>query len=96
MENAGSLTIVTTARTKTGNHIDNFIISELEDIINMTIKLDGRLADRRLFPAININASSTNKEELLLSADEPAKMRVLRKMIGPMDEAPSLSYCASA
>ena len=86
LENGGSLTIVATARTKTGNRIDELILCELEDITNMEIKLDRRLADRRLYPAIDVNASATLKEELLLSEEVLTKMWVLRKVISPMDE----------
>ena len=86
VENGGSLTIVATALIETGSRMDEVIFEEFKGTGNMEIKLDRRLADRRLYPAININASATRKEELLLSEEELAKMWVLRKVIGPMDE----------
>ena len=86
VEHGGSLTIVATALIETGSRMDEVIFEEFKGTGNMEIKLDRRLADRRLYPAVNINASATRKEELLLSAEELAKMWVLRKVIGPMDE----------
>ena len=86
VENGGSLTIVATALIETGSRMDEVIFEEFKGTGNMEIKLDRRLADRRLYPAVNINASATRKEELLLSEEELAKMWVLRKVIGPMDE----------
>ncbi len=86
VENGGSLTIVATALIETGSRMDEVIFEEFKGTGNMEIKLDRRLADRRLYPAVNINASATRKEELLLSPEELAKMWVLRKVIGPMDE----------
>ena len=86
VEHGGSLTIVATALIETGSRMDEVIFEEFKGTGNMEIKLDRRLADRRLYPAVNINASATRKEELLLSPEELAKMWVLRKVIGPMDE----------
>ena len=86
VEDGGSLTIVATALIETGSRMDEVIFEEFKGTGNMEIKLDRRLADRRLYPAININASATRKEELLLTEQELAKMWVLRKVIGPMDE----------
>ena len=86
VEHGGSLTIVATGLIETGSRMDEVIFEEFKGTGNMEIKLDRRLADRRLYPAININASATRKEELLLSGGELAKMLVLRRVIGPMDE----------
>ena len=86
VEDGGSLTIVATALIETGSRMDEVIFEEFKGTGNMEIKLDRRLADRRLYPAININASATRKEELLLTEQELAKMWVLRKVVGPMDE----------
>ena len=86
VEYGGSLTIVATALIETGSRMDEVIFEEFKGTGNMEIKLDRRLADRRLYPAVNINASATRKEELLLSEEELGKMWVLRKVIGPMDE----------
>ena len=86
VEHGGSLTIMATALIETGSRMDEVIFEEFKGTGNMEIKLDRRLADRRLYPAVNINASATRKEELLLSQEELTKMWVLRKVIGPMDE----------
>ena len=86
VEHGGSLTIVATALIETGSRMDEVIFEEFKGTGNMEIKLDRRLADRRLYPAVNINASATRKEELLLSEEVLGKMWVLRKVIGPMDE----------
>ncbi len=86
IENGGSLTIVATALIDTGSRMDEVIFEEFKGTGNMEIHLDRKIADRRLFPAINIKKSGTRKEELLLSEEELAKMWVLRKVINPMDD----------
>jgi transcription termination factor Rho len=86
IEEGGSMTVIATALVDTGSRMDEVIFEEFKGTGNMEIKLDRRLADRRLYPAISINASATRKEELLLSPEELHKMWVLRKVIGPMDE----------
>ena len=67
--------------------MDEVIFEEFKGTGNMEINLDRKLADRRLFPAINIKKSSTRKEELLLTEEELQKVWVLRKVINPMDDA---------
>ncbi|MCF7927529.1 MAG: transcription termination factor Rho [Spirochaetales bacterium] len=86
IEEGGSLTIVATALIDTGSRMDEVIFEEFKGTGNMEINLDRRLADRRLFPAINIKKSGTRKEELLLTEEELNKMWVLRKVINPMDD----------
>jgi transcription termination factor Rho len=86
IENGGSLTIVATALIDTGSRMDEVIFEEFKGTGNMEIHLDRRIADRRLFPAINIKKSGTRKEELLLTEEELNKMWVLRKVINPMDD----------
>ena len=86
VEQGGSLTIVATALIETGSRMDEVIFEEFKGTGNMEIRLDRRIADRRLYPAMNVNQSATRKEELLLSEEELSKMWVLRKVIGPMDE----------
>lgn len=86
IEQGGSLTIVATALIETGSRMDEVIFEEFKGTGNMEINLDRKLADRRLFPAINIKRSGTRKEELLLSEDVLSKLWVLRKVIGPMDD----------
>ena len=87
IEEGGSLTIIATALIETGSRMDEVIFEEFKGTGNMEIKLERKLADRRLYPAMNIKASQTRKEELLLAPDELQKMWVLRKVINPMDDA---------
>ena len=87
VEEGGSLTIISTALIETGSRMDEVIFEEFKGTGNMEINLDRKLADRRLFPAINIKKSGTRKEELLLTEEELQKIWVLRKVINPMDDA---------
>ncbi|AEE17521.1 transcription termination factor Rho [Treponema brennaborense] len=87
VEEGGSLTIISTALIETGSRMDEVIFEEFKGTGNMEINLDRKLADRRLFPAINIKKSGTRKEELLLTEEELQKVWVLRKVINPMDDA---------
>ncbi|HET6485606.1 MAG TPA: transcription termination factor Rho, partial [Spirochaetia bacterium] len=86
IEEGGSLTIVATALIETGSRMDEVIFEEFKGTGNMEVILDRKLADRRLFPAINIKKSGTRKEELLLKEEELQKMWVLRKVINPMED----------
>ena len=86
VEQGGSLTIVATALIDTGSRMDEVIFEEFKGTGNMEIHLDRKMADRRIFPAINIKKSGTRKEDLLLTEAELGKMWVLRKVIGPMDD----------
>ncbi|NLL99911.1 MAG: transcription termination factor Rho [Treponema sp.] len=87
VEEGGSLTIISTALIETGSRMDEVIFEEFKGTGNMEINLDRKLADRRLFPAINIKKSGTRKEELLLTDEELQKIWILRKVINPMDDA---------
>ncbi len=87
VEEGGSLTIISTALIETGSRMDEVIFEEFKGTGNMEINLDRKLADRRLFPAINIKKSGTRKEELLLTEEELQKVRILRKVINPMVDA---------
>jgi transcription termination factor Rho len=87
VEDGGSLTIISTALIETGSRMDEVIFEEFKGTGNMEIDLDRKLADRRIFPAINIKRSGTRKEELLLTEEELQKIWVLRKVINPMDDA---------
>ena len=80
------MTIVATALIDTGSRMDEVIFEEFKGTGNMEINLDRKMADRRLYPAINIKKSSTRKEELLLTEEELSKMWVLRKVLSPMDD----------
>ncbi len=84
IENGGSLTIIATALVETGSRMDEVIFEEFKGTGNMEVHLDRRLADKRVFPAIDINKSGTRKEELLLADDVRAKVFVLRKVLSPM------------
>jgi transcription termination factor Rho len=86
IEEGGSLTIIATALIETGSRMDEVIFEEFKGTGNMEIKLERKLADRRQYPAMNIKASQTRKEELLLPPEELQKMWILRKAINPMDD----------
>ncbi|QEN06669.1 transcription termination factor Rho [Oceanispirochaeta crateris] len=86
IEHGGSLTIVATALVETGSRMDEVIFEEFKGTGNMELVLDRRLADKRVFPAINIKKSGTRKEDLLLSSEELNKMWLLRKVMNPMDD----------
>lgn len=87
VEEGGSLTIISTALIETGSRMDEVIFEEFKGTGNSEIDLDRKLAERRLFPAINIKKSGTRKEELLLTENELQKLWVLRKVINPMEDA---------
>jgi transcription termination factor Rho len=91
----GSLTIIATALIDTGSKMDDVIYEEFKGTGNMEIHLDRRIAEKRVFPAININRSGTRKEELLTHADELQKMWVLRKVLHPMDELAAVEFLLS-
>ncbi|MBR1535545.1 MAG: transcription termination factor Rho [Treponema sp.] len=87
IEEGGSLTIISTALIDTGSRMDEVIFEDFKGTGNSEIDLDRRLAERRLFPAINIKKSGTRKEELLLDEATLQKLWVLRKVINPMEDA---------
>lgn len=86
IEEGGSLTIAATALIETGSRMDEVIFEEFKGTGNMEVNLDRKMADRRLYPAINIKRSGTRKEDLLLEENELQKMWVLRKVINPMED----------
>lgn len=90
VEEGGSLTIISTSLIETGSRMDEVIFEEFKGTGNSEIDLDRKLAERRLFPAINIKKSGTRKEELLLSEGELQRMWILRKVLNPMDDADML------
>jgi transcription termination factor Rho len=92
IEEGGSLTILATALVDTGSKMDEVIYEEFKGTGNMEIHLDRRIAERRVFPAININRSGTRKEELLTEPDELQKLWVLRKVLHPMDELAAVEF----
>ncbi len=87
VEEGGSLTIISTSLIETGSRMDEVIFEEFKGTGNSEIDLDRKLAERRLFPAINIKKSGTRKEELLLTENELQKLWVLRKVLNPMEDA---------
>jgi len=85
IEEGGSLTIIATALVETGSRMDDVIFEEFKGTGNCEVYLDRKLADRRVFPAIDITRSGTRKEELLLSEDELNKVWIMRKVITPLN-----------
>jgi transcription termination factor Rho len=85
IEEGGSLTILATALIDTGSRMDEVIFEEFKGTGNMELHLDRRLVDKRIWPAIDINASGTRKEELLLDAEELRKIYILRKVLSDMN-----------
>ena len=92
IEEGGSLTIIATALIDTGSKMDDVIFEEFKGTGNMEIHLDRRIAEKRVFPSININRSGTRKEEYLTSPEELQKMWVLRKVLHPMDELAAVEF----
>jgi len=84
IEGGGSLTIIATALVETGSRMDDVIFEEFKGTGNMEIVLDRKMADRRIFPAVDINKSGTRKEELLLGRDELNRMWILRKVLSTL------------
>ena len=92
VEEGGSLTIIATALVDTGSRMDDVIYEEFKGTGNMEIHLDRRMAEKRIYPSINLNRSGTRKEELLIKADVLQKIWVLRKLLYPMDELESMEF----
>ena len=92
IENGGSLTIIATALIDTGSRMDDVIFEEFKGTGNMELVLDRRLSDRRIFPSIDINRSSTRKEELLLSKNELARVWILRKFLNEMSPMEAMEF----
>jgi transcription termination factor Rho len=92
VEEGGSLTIIATALVETGSRMDDVIYEEFKGTGNMEVHLDRRIAEKRIFPAININRSGTRREELLMPENELQKMWILRKILHPMDELAAMEF----
>jgi len=92
VEEGGSLTIIATALVETGSRMDDVIYEEFKGTGNMEVHLDRRIAEKRIFPSININRSGTRREELLMKPDELQKMWILRKILHPMDELAAMEF----
>jgi transcription termination factor Rho len=92
IEEGGSLTILATALIDTGSRMDDVIYEEFKGTGNHEIHLDRRIAEKRVYPAINLNRSGTRREELLTDAKELQKMWILRKLLHPMDELAAMEF----
>lgn len=92
IENGGSLTIMATALVDTGSRMDDVIFEEFKGTGNMEVHLDRRLADKRIFPAIDISQSGTRKEELLVDRDRLNKMWILRKVLSPLGTMEAMEF----
>ena len=92
VEEGGSLTILATALIDTGSRMDEVIYEEFKGTGNLELHLDRRIAEKRIYPAINVNRSGTRREELLTSPDELQKMWILRKLLHPMDEIQAIEF----
>ncbi|HEY8119614.1 MAG TPA: transcription termination factor Rho [Methylophilaceae bacterium] len=92
IEEGGSLTIIATALVDTGSRMDDVIYEEFKGTGNMEIHLDRRMAEKRQYPAINVNKSGTRREELLIEKDILQKIWVLRKLLYPMDDLEAMEF----
>ncbi|AXP56015.1 transcription termination factor Rho [Haemophilus influenzae] len=92
VEEGGSLTIIATALVDTGSKMDEVIFEEFKGTGNMELHLSRKIAERRVFPAIDFKRSGTRKEDLLTTADELQKMWILRKILNPMDEVDAMEF----
>ena len=92
IENGGSITIIATALVDTGSKMDEVIYQEFKGTGNMELHLERRLSEKRIFPAININASGTRREELITDEQELQKMWILRKILHPMDTVEAAEF----
>ncbi len=92
IENGGSLTIIATALVDTGSRMDDVIFEEFKGTGNMELHLDRKLADRRIFPAIDITLSGTRKEELLVDKEDLNRMWILRKVLSPLATVESMEF----
>ncbi|MDO5667683.1 MAG: transcription termination factor Rho [Alcaligenaceae bacterium] len=92
VEEGGSLTIIGTALIETGSRMDDVIYEEFKGTGNSEVHLERRLAERRLYPAINLNKSSTRREELLMKPEDLQKVWILRKFIHDMDDVEAMEF----
>ncbi len=95
VENGGSLTIITTALIETGSKMDEVIFEEFKGTGNMELQLDRKLSNRRLYPAIDVTASGTRREDLLLGKDELSRLWVLRKYLADMNSIEAMEFLLS-
>jgi transcription termination factor Rho len=95
IEEGGSLTIIASSLVDTGSRMDDVIFEEFKGTGNMEVHLDRKLVEKRIFPCIDINASGTRKEELLVDADQLNKMWILRKVLNPLSTVESMEFLLS-
>jgi transcription termination factor Rho len=92
IEDGGSLTIIATALVDTGSRMDDVIFEEFKGTGNMELHLERKLADKRIYPAIDINLSGTRKEELLVEREDLNKLWILRKVLSPLSTVESMEF----
>ncbi len=92
IENGGSLTIIATALTETGSKMDEVIFEEFKGTGNMELQLDRKLANRRIYPAIDLLASSTRRDDLLVEKDVLSRLWILRKHLGDMNPQEAMEF----
>lgn len=92
VEEGGSLTIIATALVETGSRMDDVIYEEFKGTGNMEVHLERRLAEKRVYPSINLNKSGTRREELLIKPDQLQKIWILRKLLYGMDEIEAMEF----
>jgi len=92
IEEGGSLTIIATALVDTGSRMDDVIYEEFKGTGNMEIHLDRKMAEKRTYPAINVNKSGTRREELLIPQEILQKIWVLRKLLYPMEDVEAMEF----
>jgi transcription termination factor Rho len=92
VEEGGSLTIIATALIDTGSKMDEVIYEEFKGTGNMELHLDRKIAEKRVFPSINIRRSGTRREELITSEDELSRMWILRKLLHGMEDLPAVEF----
>jgi transcription termination factor Rho len=92
IEEGGSLTIIATALIETGSRMDDLIYEEFKGTGNMEVHLERRLAERRVYPSINLNKSGTRREELLVKPENLQKIWVLRKLLADMDDIEAMNF----
>ena len=95
IENGGSLTIIATALTETGSKMDDVIFEEFKGTGNMELQLDRRLSNKRVFPSVDIVASSTRRDDLLLSEETLSRMWVLRNFLSDMNSVEAMEFLLS-
>ena len=92
IEEGGSLTIIASALIETGSRMDEVIFEEFKGTGNMELHLNRKLAEKRIYPAINMNRSGTRKEDLLMAPEDLQKVWILRKILHPMDEISAMEF----